>query len=82
MPNRQDMTDHDLLIRIDERMENAIVHLQSINGWIDNHGRRISTLESSAGVLRDRWNWLKWAIALAVTGGLTGLATLATIIWG
>src|SRR4030043_499371 len=65
MLDRQQMTDHDLLIRIDERTESAETHLATINGRLNKHDEQFKRIWNSclSSWLR-HWhrNWDKYSL--------------------
>lgn len=82
MMDRQKMTDHDLLIRIDERMDNVQDHLAKINNRLEKGEDRIDGLEANVKVLCDRWKWLKWAAGTGLGGGLAGIGAWFKSLFG
>ena len=82
MTDRRLMTDHDLLIRIDERMEVAQDHLEKINGRLEKGEDRMDATEANVKVLCDRWKWVKWAAGGGVVSGLGGLGAYIKSIVG
>lgn len=69
--DRQSMSDRELLIRLDERMEGCQSEVSKINNRLDIGSTRIGDLEGDVKMLKDRWNIFKW---LAGAGGLSGLS--------
>ena len=82
MQDRQQMNDHDLLIRIDERMESVQSHLDKINGRLNDGDEQLADHNASIKVLKDRWKWVKWALPVGGAGGATGLGALLKSIFG
>jgi len=68
LPNRQEMTDHDLLIRLDERMENIIERVSEVCDnykIVDKLKGRVLRLEVIVSVIASGGT-----IAASVTKGL------------
>jgi len=68
------MSDHDLLIRIDERVTGTQTDVKDIHQRLKDGDKRLDKGEANIKVLQDRWKWVKWA----VPGGL--LAAIAALI--
>lgn len=64
----------ELLIRIDEKVQNSLPriekHLEKINGHLDNHSYRITTMEAKQKVSKK-----------ALTGYITGGFALVAALW-
>ena len=68
--DRQQMTDHDLLIRIDERTENMETRQ-------DNHADRLRTLEQSHSKIAG----IVLAVGAGITLAMNGVLWLAGKVW-
>ena len=82
MEDRQKMNDHDLLIRIDERIDGIHNHLERINGRLNDGDDKLEEHSGDIKVLKDRWRWLKWAVPIGGAGGAGGIAALIKSIFG
>lgn len=73
--DRRDMSDRELLVRLDERMEITQDDIKSIDDRIRAGAKDIYALQADVQMLKDRWNWIKWAGGICGATGLTGIAT-------
>jgi len=69
MPNGED---HDLLLRIDERVKDMHADVKDLVGVVANHSTRLVVLESRRAGLT-KWGWVAVGavLLLVVTGAIT-----------
>ena len=82
MQDRQNMKDHDLLIRIDERMDGIHAHLERINGRLSDGDDKLEEHSGDIKMLKDRWKWAKWLVGGGAAGGTTGVGAFIKSIFG
>jgi len=65
MPDRDEMSDRELLIRLDEKMDTVV-------GRMNDHGRRLRSIE--------QWRWLMVGALVAIAAGTRiGSAAIAVL---
>jgi len=70
MNERHDMSDHDLLIRNDEKLDMVLAHLNKINGRLGEGEKRMDCFDIQVASTK---GWFKGALAAGGIGGVTGL---------
>ena len=70
---RQYMKDHDLLIRIDERLEHFVdVELPELKSHLGKINGRLGEVKEDTIICKTRWRWAKPLIIIGGGGGAAG----------
>lgn len=71
--DRSTLTDHDLLIRIDERLENAINEQKMTNKRVKIVEDQTDCNTTDLAVIKNNQKWMKIIAFVALSGGTAGL---------